>query len=127
MGYVTYGSYEKDERVRNKVSFQIAKPKNPGDQSQPEKKDVCFQIHMMITSLNTPRIPLIYKYSLTFYFPSSLFSIFLSYFLLLLYLGQHIDKMALVKNGTRKKSLKLTYSSKYRGENIIKSKKKVWL
>lgn len=91
------------------------------------KKNVCFQIHMMITSLNTPRIPLIYKYSLTFYFPSSLFSIFLSYFLLLLYLGQHIDKMALVKNGTRKKSLKLTYSSKYRGENIIKSKKKVWL
>lgn len=80
---------------------------------------------MMITSLNTPRISLIYKYSLTFYFPSSLFSIFLSYFSLLLSLGQHIDKMALVRNGTRKKPLKLIYSSKYRGENIIKSKKKV--
>lgn len=80
---------------------------------------------MTITSLSIPRIPLIYKYPLTFYIPSSLFSIFLSYFSLLLYLGQHIDKMALVKNGTRKKPLKLTYSPKYRGENIIESKKKV--
>lgn len=118
MDYVTYGSYEKDERVRYEVSLQIAKPKNPGGQSQSEKKgkkDVCFQIHMTITSLSTPRIPLIYKYPLTFYFPSSLFSIFLSYFSLLLYLGQHIDKMALVKNGTRKKPLKLTYSPKYIG------------
>lgn len=43
MGYVTYGSYEKDERVRNKVSFQIVKPKNPGDQSQPEKKMFVFK------------------------------------------------------------------------------------
>lgn len=39
MDYVTYGSYEKDERVRYKVSLQIAKPKNPGGQSQPEKKE----------------------------------------------------------------------------------------
>lgn len=43
MGYVTYGSYEKDERVRNKVSFQIAKPKNPRDQSQSEKKMFVFK------------------------------------------------------------------------------------
>lgn len=43
MGYVTYGSYEKDERVRNKMSFQIAKPKNPGGQSQPEKKMFVFK------------------------------------------------------------------------------------
>ena len=39
MDYVTYGSYEKDERVRYEVSLQIAKPKNPGGQSQSEKRE----------------------------------------------------------------------------------------
>lgn len=118
MDYVTYGSYEKDERVRYKVSLKIAKPKNPGGQSQPEKKGkkrCLFSNTYDDYKLEHTKNTLIYKYPLTFDFPSSLFSIFLSYFSLLLYLGQHINKMALVKNGTRKKPLKLTYSPKYMG------------
>lgn len=43
MDYVTYGSYEKDERVRYEVGLQIAKPKNPGGQSQSEKKMFVFK------------------------------------------------------------------------------------